>query len=142
MALKKWQKILLQKIRCQERASTALEMSFIYVLLLAMIMSIVHFGFLYHTSLALTDAADVGLSVFKGTQNLEETKMAINELIGEDALVKNLKVSAEVIDDGAVVYVSANSPKILAGFSTNIQKQASGPLEKFELLELGVVENG
>ena len=120
----------------QDKGSVTLEFSLIYAMLLGLLLTVFHFGLLYHTSLAVSDAADVGLEVVQTSQEpLESLETSVQDvvedLIGRDSLLSNLETSIKIVDSNAIVSVSANSPQIIWGLPNQISKQASGSLERF-----------
>ena len=118
-------------MKMDEKGSVALEFSLIYSMLLALLLSIFHFGLFYHVNLAVSDAADVGLDMFQSGSSIAGAEAAVKELVGSDPLLRNLKMSAEVDGNMAFVTISAESPRILWGLPNHAKRQVSGPLEQF-----------
>lgn len=134
------------KLKNSEAGSIALEFSLIYSVLLALILTIVHFGLLYHVSLSASYGADAGLEALQSqsgsVQDRQTSKARVREivedLIGGGTLIRNLDTRVEFSGedepaaDGAVtVRVSAQSPGLVPGLPTKITRLAHGQLERF-----------
>lgn len=115
----------------KDDGSVTLEFSMVYGMLLGLIMTIVHFGLLYHVSLTASDAADVGLESLQSSASESSVANIVDELVGDTVLVRDLKTSVEINGNSAKVKVSASSPQIIWGLPTQVERQASGPLERF-----------
>ena len=114
-----------------ETGTSTLEFSLVYGLLLAMIMLVVHVGFLYNADLTVSDAADAALESYTLHSGTEASARAAAEFIADGAPLENLSVSLWQKDGKAFVRVRADSPSILPGLPVAVEHVASGPMEKF-----------
>ncbi len=115
-----------------EKGSVVLEFTLIYGLLLSLILTIIHFGLLYHTSLSVSDAADAGLEALQANSSasLED---AIKDVIGDAPLIEDLEFSSRTEENFVVVIVSASSPGLVPGLPNRVSRQAYGSMELFSL---------
>ena len=108
------------------------EFVLLYGLVLALVMSVVHFGLLYNAALATSDAADVALEVVQAKGgSADRARQLAREVIGSEQMVRDLKVDIREHRGQVSVSVSASSPRILPGFPTSVSRIAQGPLERF-----------
>lgn len=114
-----------------EDGSVTLEFSLVYGMLLGLIMTIVHFGLLFHVSLTASDAADVGLESLQSAATESSVADIVDDLVGDASLVRDLETSVEIVGNNARVSVSASSPQIIFGLPNHVERQAVGPLERF-----------
>ena len=114
-----------------ETGTYALEFSFVYGLLLTMIMLVVHVGFLYNASLTVSDAADAALESYTLLDETEASARTAAEFIADGAPLEDLSVSMWQDEGEAFVRVRANSPSILPGLPVAVEHVASGPMEEF-----------
>ena len=100
--------------------------------MLALVMSVVHFGLLYNAALAISDAADVALEAVQAQGgSADRARQLAREVIGSEQMVRDLKVDIREQRGQVSVSVSASSPRILPGFPTSVRRIAQGPLERF-----------
>ena len=123
-----------------QRGSVSLEFTLIYGLLLGLILTVIHFGLLYHANLSAADAADVALEALQAegslsnlsSQELQDfAHLAVLSVAGEDPLVRDLQTSVQISGNLATVNVSASSPGLVAGLKNRTNRTASGLLEVF-----------
>ena len=118
-------------LKRDETGTSTLEFSLVYGLLLAMIMLVVHVGFLYNADLTVSDAADAALESYTLSGGTEASARTAAEFIARGAPLENLSVSMWQKEGEAFVRVRADSPSILPGLPVAVEHVASGPLEKF-----------
>ena len=108
------------------------EFVLLYGLVLALVMSVVHFGLLYNAALAVSDAADVALEEVqaKGGSALRAQQLA-KKVVGSEQMVRDLRVDIRSGGGQVSVSVSASSPRILPGLPTSVSRIAHGPIERF-----------
>ena len=115
-----------------DRGAVTTEFTLLYGALLALVMSVIHFGLVFNAALAVTDAADVVLETAQraGGPDFSPRDLA-RAVVGDDRLVRDLSV--EVVDAAGdvVVTVSATAPRILPGLPTSVSHRARGPVERF-----------
>ena len=105
---------LKQSLSRDETGTSTLEFSLVYGLLLAMIMLVVHVGFLYNADLTVSDAADAALESYTLHSGTEASARAAAEFIADGAPLENLSVSLWQKDGEAFVRVRADSPSYFA----------------------------
>lgn len=115
-----------------ESGAVTTEFVLLYGALLALVMSVIHFGLVFNAALAVTDAADVVLETAQlaGGPEFSPRDLA-RAVVGDDRLVRDLSV--EVVGAGGemVVTVSATAPRILPGLPTSVSHRVQGPVERF-----------
>ena len=116
--------------RKSEEGSVTLEFTLIYGALLGLVLTIVHFGLLYHVSLSASYFADAGLEALQSDRNIEVDDV-IQDLVGDAPLVRDLVTKVEINDEAATVRVSASSPGLIPGLPNRITRLAHGQLERF-----------
>lgn len=115
-----------------ETGAVTTEFTLLYGALLALVMSVIHFGLVFNAALAVTDAADVVLETAQLASGPEFSPGDLaRAVVGDDRLVRDL--SAEVVGVGGdmVVTVSATAPRILPGLPTSVSHRVRGPVERF-----------
>ena len=108
------------------------EFTLIYGALLALVMSVIHFGLVFNAALAVTDAADVVLETAQlaGGQEFSPRDLA-GAVVGDDRLVRDLSVEVVSTAGDIVVTVSAVAPRILPGLPSAVSHRVQGPVEQF-----------
>ncbi|MCY3925882.1 MAG: TadE family protein [bacterium] len=108
------------------------EFVLLYGVLLALVMSVVHFGLLFNASLAAADAAD---AVLEATQVAGGSPTAAPALaravVGDERLVRDLSVDVDVRRGEVTVAVSAAAPRIVPGLPVRVSHRVQGPVERF-----------
>lgn len=116
----------------EESGLLTTEFVLLYGLVLALVMSVVHFGLLYNAALAVSDAADVALEVAQARGGrLGEARRLAREVVGSAQMVRNLSVDVTKSGGQVTVNVAAQSPSILPGLPTAVSRSAQGPIERF-----------
>ena len=104
----------------------------LYGALLALVMSIVHFGLVFNASLAVTDAADAVLEAVQAAGGSPAAAPDLaREVVGDERLVRDLSTGVDVSDGFVTVSVSAHAPRIVPGLPTAVSHRAQGPVERF-----------
>ena len=108
------------------------EFVLLYGALLALVMSVIHFGLVFNAALAVADAADVVLETAQlaGASEFSGTDVA-RAVIGDEQLVRDLVVDVAGEAGEVVVTVSATAPRIVPGLPVSVSHRAQGPLERF-----------
>ncbi|MCY3806549.1 MAG: hypothetical protein OXG55_08830 [bacterium] len=108
------------------------EFTLLYGALLALVMSVIHFGLVFNAALAVTDAADVVLETAQLAGGPEFSPMDLAmTVVGDDRLVRDLSVEVVGAAGDMVVTVSAVAPRILPGLPTSVSHRVRGPVERF-----------
>ena len=116
----------------EESGLLTTEFVLLYGLVLALVMSVVHFGLLYNAALAVSDAADVALEVAQARGGrLGDARRLAREVVGSAQMVRNLSVAVTKSSGQVTVKVAAQSPSILPGLPTAVSRSAQGPIERF-----------
>lgn len=108
------------------------EFVLLYGALLALAMSVIHFGLVFNAALAVTDAADVVLEAAQraGAPAYSPDDLA-RSVVGDERLVRDLAVQVESTTEQVIVTVSATSPRLLVGLPVAVSHTARGPVERF-----------
>lgn len=108
------------------------EFVLLYGVLLALVMSVIHFGLVFNGALAVADAAD---AVLEATQTVGGSPMSpeqiARDVVGDERLVADLVVDVVVGPEEVTVAVSAVTPRILPGLPTAVSHRVRGPIERF-----------
>ncbi len=108
------------------------EFVLLYGALLALVMSVIHFGLVFNAALAVADAADAVLETAQLAGDSEFSGPAVaRAVIGDEQLVRDLVVDVAVEAGEVVVTVSATAPRIVPGLPASVSHRAQGPLERF-----------
>ena len=115
-----------------DRGAVTTEFTLLYGALLALVMSVIHFGLVFNAALAVTDAADVVLETAQlaGGPEFSPRDLA-RAVVGDDRLVRDLSVEVVGAAGEMVVTVSATAPRIVPGLPTSVSHRARGPVERF-----------
>ena len=115
-----------------ESGAVTTEFTLLYGALLALVMSVIHFGLVFNAALAVTDAADVVLETAQlaGGSEFSPGDLA-RAVVGDDRLVRDLSVEVVGAAGDMVVTVSATAPRILPGLPTSVSHRVRGPVERF-----------
>lgn len=115
-----------------ESGAVTTEFTLLYGALLALVMSVIHFGLVFNAALAVTDAADVVLETAQlaGGPEFSPRELA-RAVVGDDRLVRDLSVEVVGAAGDMVVTVSAVAPRILPGLPTSVSHRVRGPVERF-----------
>ncbi len=115
-----------------ESGAVTTEFTLLYGALLALVMSVIHFGLVFNAALAVTDAADVVLEAAQlaGGPKFSPRDLA-RSVVGDDRLVRDLSVKVVAAAGDMVVTVSATAPRILPGLPTSVSHRVQGPVERF-----------
>ena len=115
-----------------EAGATTTEFAVVYALLLGMVLVAMHFGFVFHASLAVGDAADAALEAFQAEGGTAaDARSAAAMIIGGDPLVDSVSVSISSDAEIVTIEVSASSPSLAPGLPNHVSRIASGPVERF-----------
>ena len=108
------------------------EFVMLYGVLLALVMSVMHFGLVFNAALAVADAADAVLEAVQVEGGTTDTAPSIaRAVVGDDRLVRDLTVDVQVRQGEVAVVVSAASPQIVPGLPTAVSRRVEGPVERF-----------
>jgi hypothetical protein len=123
---------VVMSLQPSDRGTSSTEFAIVYSPLLGLVLTVVHFGFAYHASLVVADAADVALEAFQaeGGSAVDATRAA-DDLAGGDGVLSGLTVSAVANGSTVVISVSARSPSLMPGLPTQVSRTVSGPIERF-----------
>ncbi|MCE2531719.1 MAG: hypothetical protein J4F44_04475 [Acidimicrobiia bacterium] len=115
-----------------ESGAVTTEFTLLYGALLALVMSVIHFGLVFNAALAVTDAADVVLETAQlaGGPEFSPRDLA-KAVVGDERLVRDLSVEVVGAGGDMVVTVSATAPRIVPGLPTSVSHQVQGPVEQF-----------
>ena len=108
------------------------EFVLLYGALLALVMSVIHFGLVFNAALAVADAADVVLETAQvaGGATFSPRDLA-REVVGDERLVRDVSVDVAGGRGELVVTVSATAPRIVPGLPVAVRHRAQGPVERF-----------
>jgi hypothetical protein len=108
------------------------EFVLLYGVLLALAMSVIHFGLVFNGALAVADAADAVLEAVQvvGGSAASATEIA-RAVVADERLVRDLDVDVAVARGEATVTVAAATPQIVPGLPTAVSHRVRGPLERF-----------
>ncbi|MDE0652393.1 MAG: hypothetical protein OXI26_01910 [bacterium] len=108
------------------------EFVLLYGALLALAMSVIHFGLVFNAALAVTDAADAVLETAQLADDSEFSAPDVaRAVIGDERLVRDVLVDVAVGAGDVVVTVSATAPRIVPGLPVSVSHRARGPMERF-----------
>ena len=108
------------------------EFTLLYGALLALVMSVIHFGLVFNAALAVTDAADTVLETAQLAGGAEFSAPDVaRAVIGDEQLVRELSVDVIEASGEVIVTVSASAPRIVPGLPTVVSHRAQGPVERF-----------
>ena len=108
------------------------EFVLLYGALLALVMSVIHFGLVFNAALAVADAADVVLELSQRAAAEEFSAKAVAKaVVADERLVRDLAVEVQEAAGEISVSVSATAPRIVPGLPTSVSHRAQGPLERF-----------
>lgn len=108
------------------------EFVLLYGVLLALVMSVIHFGLVFNGALAVADAADAVLEAVQVAGGATSSPVEVaRTVVATDQLVRDLDVEVTIWRGEAMVSVSAETPRIVPGLPTVVSHQVHGPLERF-----------
>ena len=108
------------------------EFVLLYGALLALVMSVIHFGLIFNAALAVADAADTVLETAQLAGDSEfSAPDVVRAVIGDERLVRDLEVDVAGGAGEVVVTVSATAPRIVPGLPASVSHRAQGPAERF-----------
>ena len=108
------------------------EFVLLYGVLLALVMSVIHFGLVFNASLAVADAADAVLEAVQVSGGSPEVAPAVaRAVVGDERLVRDLSIDVAVRGGEAMVVVSAGAPRIVPGLPIKVSHRVQGPIERF-----------
>ena len=108
------------------------EFVMLYGVLLALVMSVMHFGLVFNAALAVADAADAVLEAVQVEGGTTDAAPSLaRAVVGDDRLVRDLTVDVQVRQGEVAVVVSAASPQIVPGLPTAVSRRVAGPVERF-----------
>lgn len=115
-----------------ESGAVTTEFTLLYGALLALVMSVIHFGLVFNAALAVTDAADAVLETAQlaGGPEFSPREVA-RAVVSDDRLVRDLSVEVVTAAGDVTVTVSATAPRILPGLPTSVSHRVRGPVERF-----------
>lgn len=122
---------------CDDSGAVTTEFVLLYGVLLALVMSVIHFGLVFNGALAVADAADVALETVQvaggpaASVPAASVTAAARAVVGDERLVRDLKVLVDVRGGEATVAVSARTPVIVPGLPTAVSHRVHGPVERF-----------
>ena len=115
-----------------ESGAVTTEFTLLYGALLALVMSVIHFGLVFNAALAVTDAADTVLETAQLAGGAEFSAPDVaRAVIGDEQLVRELSVDVIEASGEVIVTVSASAPRIVPGLPTVVSHRAQGPVERF-----------
>ena len=120
--------------RCGDGESGAVTTEFVllYGVLLALAMSVIHFGLVFNGALAVSDAADAVLETVQVAGGTTSGAMEVaRTVVGGDRLVRDLAVDVDIERGEATITVSAETPRIVPGLPTEVSHRVQGPVERF-----------
>lgn len=133
-AVRSWSARWITRHRTVSDDSGAVTTEFVllYGVLLALVMSVIHFGLVFNASLAVADAADSVLEAVQvdGGSPAVATALA-RAVVGDERLVRNLSVDVAVQSGEVMVAVSASAPRIVPGLPIEVSHRVRGPVERF-----------
>ena len=108
------------------------EFVLLYGVLLALVMSVIHFGLVFNASLAVADAADAVLEAVQVAGGSPAVAPAVaRDVVGDAQLVRDLSTVVDVRRGEVTVAVSARAPRIVPGLPTEVSHRVTGPVERF-----------
>ncbi len=108
------------------------EFVLLYGVLLALVMSVIHFGLVFNASLAVADAADEVLEAVQVAGGSPTVAPALaRAVVGDERLVRDLAVDVAVRRGEVMVAVSASAPRIVPGLPIEVSHRVQGPVERF-----------
>lgn len=108
------------------------EFVLIYGALLALVMSVIHFGLVFNAALAVADAADTVLETAQVAGGSRTSGVDVAKaVIGDERLVRDLAVDVSAGAGEVTVTVSATAPQIVPGLPVSVSHRARGPVERF-----------
>ena len=108
------------------------EFVLLYGVLLALVMSVIHFGLVFNASLAVADAADAVLEKVQVAGGSPASAAAVaRAVVGDERLVRDLSTEVDVRNGEVTVAVSAGAPRIVPGLPTRVSHRVQGPVERF-----------
>ena len=108
------------------------EFVLLYGVLLALVMSVIHFGLVFNASLAVADAADAVLEKVQVAGGSPASAAAVaRAVVGDERLVRDLSTEVDVRNGEVTVAVSAGAPQIVPGLPTRVSHRVQGPVERF-----------
>ena len=115
-----------------ESGAVTTEFVLLYGALLALVMSVIHFGLVFNAALAVADAADAVLETAQvaGGAAFSPRDLA-REVVGDERLVRDLSVDVTGAAGELVVTVSATAPRIVPGLPVAVSHRTQGPVERF-----------
>ncbi len=118
--------------RAGESGIVTTEFVMLYGVLLALVMSVIHFGLVFNAALAVADAADTVLEAVQVEAGSVDSVSALaRAVVGDDRLVRDLSVDVDMRPGEVAVVVSAASPRIVPGLPTAVSRRVEGPVERF-----------
>lgn len=115
-----------------ERGATTTEFAIVYSLLLGLVLTVIHFGLVFHANLATGDAADAALEAYQAEGgSASAARAAAETILRVETLLADVSVSVTAGVGTVVVTVSANSPSLMPGLPNHVARTVSGPIERF-----------
>lgn len=115
-----------------QRGTTTTEFAIVYALLLVLVLTVVHFGLVFHANLAVGDAADAALEAYQVEGGSAAVAVSAAEsIVRSDRLLSGVSVSVSSDGEQVVVAVSASAPSLLPGLPHRVERTVSGPVERF-----------
>ena len=115
-----------------ERGAVTTEFVLLYGALLALVMSVIHFGLVFNASLAVADAADAVLEAVQVAGGSPSVAPSVaRTIVGDERLVRDLSVDVDIRSGEVTVAVSAEAPQIVPGLPTAVSHRVQGPVERF-----------
>ena len=115
-----------------ESGAVTTEFVILYGALLALVMSVIHFGLVFNASLAVTDAADSVLEAVQASGGTPAVAPDVaRDVVGDERLVRDLSTDVDVSGGVVTVAVSARAPRIVPGLPTAVSHRVQGPVERF-----------
>lgn len=108
------------------------EFVLLYGVLLALVMSVIHFGLVFNAALAVADAADVVLEEVQvaGGSPASAADLA-RTVVGDERLVRDLSTDVVIRGGEVTVAVSASAPRLVPGLPIAVSHRVQGPVERF-----------
>ena len=116
----------------EDRGVVTTEFVLLYGVLLALVMSVIHFGLVFNASLAVADVADSVLEAVQVAGGSPVSAPAVAKtVVGDERLVRDLSTDVVIWDGEVTVAVSASAPRIVPGLPTAVSHRVQGPVERF-----------
>jgi Flp pilus assembly protein TadG len=115
-----------------DSGATTTEFALVYALLLGLVLTVVHFGLVFHASLAVGDAADAALEAAQAEGGSSAAaRDAVSWIVGGDQTLSEVEMSVSSNPQGLSITVAAQSPSLIPWLPNKVARTVSGPIEQF-----------